>query len=159
MKIKLKAAIISIIAASLLFTFYQPGDAQLYYNHDGSVDKNMSKHDIKQLKGKKDWWYYSVKVCANDYTMGIAGVILKSDIDKQVLGVNKNIPKGECKVYGAVMKAKDGKTLGGDLIEKHEAIQKMIELRKSINGMSKSQSKQAMEEWSMLFNMIGFNPR
>ncbi len=158
MKIKLAAIITSIMAVSLLFAVYQPSSAVPYYNHDGSVDKNLTKHDIKQLKGKKDWWYYSVKVCANDYTMGIAGVVLKSDTDKQVLGVNKNIPKGECKVYGAVMRAKDSSTLGGDLIENHEAIQKMLELKNSM-GKSKSQYNKAADEWGMLFHMTGFNPR
>jgi hypothetical protein len=158
MKIKLAAIITSIIAAGLLFAVYQPGDAQSYYNHDGSVEKNMSKYKTEQLKGKKDWWYYAVKVCANEYTMGIAGVVLKSDMDKQVLGVNKNIPKGECRVYGAVMKAKDGKTLGGELIEKHEAIQRMLDLKNSM-GKSKLQYKQTAEEWGMLFNMVGYNPR
>jgi len=159
MKIKLAAIITSIVAAGLLFAMYQPGDAAPYYNHDGSVDKNLTKHQIEQLKGKKDWWYYSVKVCANEYTMGIAGVVLKSDMDKQVLGVNKNIPKGECRVYGAVMKAKDSKTLGGDLIEKHEAMQRMLELKKGFGGMSKSQFNQAADEWGMLFHMTGYNPR
>jgi len=158
MKIKLAAIITSLVAAGLLFAVYQPGDAAPYYNHDGSVDKNLTKYKIEQLKGKKDWWYYSVKVCANDYTMGVAGVVLKSDMDRQVLGVNKNIPKGECKEYGAVMRAKDGKTLGGELIEKHEAIQRMLDLKNSM-GKSKSQYKQAADEWAMLFNMIGYNPR
>jgi hypothetical protein len=158
MKIKLAAIITSVAAAGLLFAVYQPGEAQTYYNHDGSVDKSMSKHQVEQLKGKKDWWYYSVKVCANDYTMGVAGVVLKSDIDKQVLGVNKNIPKGECRVYGAVMKAKDGKTLGGDLIEKHEAMKRMLDLKNSMSK-SKSQFKQTADEWGMLFNMVGYNPR
>lgn len=158
MKLKLATIITSIAAAGLLFAVYQPGEAQTYYNHDGSVDKSMSKHKVEQLKGKKDWWYYSVKVCANDYTMGIAGVVLKSDMDKQVLGVNKNIPKGECRVYGAIMKAKDGKTLGGDLIEKHEAIKRMLDLKNSV-GKSKSQFKQAADEWGMLYNMVRYNPR
>jgi len=158
MKIKLAAIITSIIAAGLLFAVYQPGNAAPYTNADGSVEKYMSKVHTEQLKGKKDWWYYSVKVCATDYTMGIAGVVLKSDMDKQVLGVNRNIPKGECREYGAVMRAKDGKTLGGDLIEKQEAIQRMLDLRSSV-GKSKSQFKQTADEWGMLFNMIRFNPR
>jgi hypothetical protein len=158
MKIKLTAIITSFIAAGLIFAVYQPGDAATYTNADGSVEKYMSKVTTEQLKGKKDWWYYSVKVCANDYTMGIAGVVLKSDMDRQVLGVNKNIAKGDCKVYGAVMKAKDGKTLGGELIEKHEAIQRMLDLKNSV-GKSKSQYKQAAEEWGMLYNMIRYNPR
>ena len=158
MKIKLAAIITSIVAAGLLFAVYQPGDAATYSNADGSVEKYMTKLQIEQLKGKKDWWYYSVRVCANDYTLGIAGVVLKSDMDKQVLGVNKNISKGTCKVFGAVMKAKDGKTLGGELIEKHEAIQKMLDLKNSISK-SKSMNRQAAEEWGMLFNMIRFNPR
>jgi hypothetical protein len=56
------------------------------------------------------------------------------------------------------MKAKDGKTLGGDLIEKHEAIKRMIDLKNSV-GKSKSQFKQAADEWGMLYNMIRYNPR
>ena len=63
-------------------------------------------------------WNYTVKVCANDYPMAIHSVILKSDMDKQVLGFNKTIKKGDCTYAAAVMKAKDGKTLGAELIQK-----------------------------------------
>ncbi len=80
-------------------------------------------------------------------------------MDKVVLGVNKNIKKGDCKTYGAVMKAKNGETLGGELIEKHEAVQKMIELQKHKSKLTKSQYQIAMKEWAMYFHMTGFNAR
>ncbi len=158
MKLKLAAIITSIVAGGLLFAVNQPGEAATYTNADGTVEKYMTRIPPQPLAGHKGWWYYSVNVCATDYTMGIAGVVLKSDIDRQVLGVNKNLVKGSCQVFGAVMKANDGKTLGGELLEKHEVIQKMQDLRSSMMK-SKSKSNQIAEEWGMLFNMLRYNPR
>ncbi len=148
-----------MLSISLLFSIYQPTSAAPYYNHDGSIDENVEKYKVEPLKGKKNYWYYAVKVCANDYTMGIAGIVLKSDMDTKVLGVKKNIKKGDCKVYGAVMKAKNGETLGAEVIENHEAVQKMTELKKSFSKLSKSQLKSASQEFGKLFLMTGFNPR
>lgn len=156
MKKRIALTITSILAMSMFFSVYQPTDAVPYYNHDGSVDEKMTKHTVEQLKNKKDHWYYAVKVCADKYTMGVAGIILKSDMDKKILTVDRNIKKGDCKVYGAVMMAKNGNTLGGELIEKHEAVQKMFELKKDITKLPKSQFKIVMEDWSMYRMMTGF---
>lgn len=158
MKRKISAILTTILAVSLVFSVYQPSNAAPYYDHDGSVDEKITKYKVEKLT-KKDYWYYAVKVCADDYTMGIAGVILKSDMDKKVLGIKKTIKKGDCKVYGAVMKAKNGDTLGGELVENHEAIQKMIELKKDVTKLPKSQFNEAIKEWSMYYWMSGFNPR
>lgn len=159
MKTKVAAILTSILAVSLLILVYQPTNAATYYNHDGSVDEHITKYKVEPLKKSKNYWYYAVKVCADDYTMGVAGIILKSDMDRVVLGVNRNIMKGDCKVYGAVMKANSGDTLGGELIEKHEAVQKMLELKKDMITLPKSQIKAAMNEWAMYYDMTGFNPR
>lgn len=156
MKAKLLALIASISVASLLFAVTQSGDAQTYYGHDGSLDKYLSKTEVKKLKGKGDLWAYIVKACATDRHLAVAGVILKSDIDTRVLGVNKNIRMGDCSYYGAVMNAKDGKTLGAELIEKHEALDKVQQLLKDFPSMTKSQKQKAMNEYIQLQTMIGF---
>jgi hypothetical protein len=54
LKAKLLALIASISVASLLFAATQSGDAQTYYGHDGSLDKYLSKTEVKKLKGKGD---------------------------------------------------------------------------------------------------------
>ncbi len=153
---KLMVILATITATGLLTSMYQPTNAAPYYNHDGSIDENITKYKVEPLKGKKNYWYYAVKVCADDYPMGIAGAILKSDMDQKVLWIDKYIKKGDCKVYGAVMKAKNGETLGGEVIENHEAIQIMLELKDT--SLPKSQFKAAMKEWSMYRMMTGFNP-
>ena len=124
MKTKLTTIIASLTIASLLFSVYQPGNAISYYGHDGSVDNSITKVKVEPYKGKPGYWVYLVKVCADDHNLGVAAVILKSDIAKKELGVNKSIKKGDCSHYGAVMKAKDGNTLGAELIERHEALEK-----------------------------------
>jgi sialic acid synthase SpsE len=62
---------------------------------------------------------------------------------------------GDCSYYGAVMNAKDGKTLGADLIEKHEALDKTQQLLKDFPSMTKSQKQKAMNEYIQLQTMIG----
>lgn len=156
MKTKLLALFASIAVSSLLFAATQSGDAQTYYGHDGSLDKYLSKTEVKKLKGKGDLWAYIVKACATDRHLAIAGVILKSDIDSRILGVNKNIRMGDCSYYGAVMNAKDGKTLGAELIEKHEAVEKSQQLLKGFSSMTKSQKQKAMTEYFQLQTMLGF---
>lgn len=153
---KLTILIVSILVTGLIFSAYQPSKAVTYYGHDGSVDKYLSKVKVEQLKGKKDYWAYIVKACASDRTLGVAGVILKSDIDQKVLGVNKNIPKNGCSYYGAVMKAKDGNTLGAELIEKHEALARMQQINSDLPSMNKIQKQLALKEYSDLRTITGF---
>lgn len=157
MKTKLTIIIISIVAASLLLTAYQPSNAVTYYGHDGSVDKYLEKVQVKKLK-KGDFWSYIVRACATDYTLGVAQIILKSDSEQVNLGVNKNIPKGKCSAFGAVMKAKDGSTLGAELIEKHEAIDRMQSI---LNNMPKSSNKinSAMSELIQIITTTGILPK
>ena len=156
MKKKLTGITVSVIAVTLLLTAYQPTNAQYYYGHDGSIDKYMQKVKVEPFKGKKDFWVYIVKACATDHSLGVAGVILKSDIDQKNLGVNKNIPKGKCSHYGAVMKAKDGSTLGAELIERHEALSEVSSLKNSLNGdLSRKQIQSIMKEISYYRNILG----
>jgi hypothetical protein len=156
MKTKLVIVITSIVAASLIFTTTQSSSAVTYSGHDGSVDKYLSKVKVEPYKNKKDLWVYLIKACATDRTLAVAGVILKSDIDTKVLGVNKNIRKGDCSSYGAVMNAKDGKTLGAELIEKHEALDRMQQILDDINTKNKVQKELAKKEYSELRQMTGF---
>lgn len=78
MKTKLIASIITIFVIILAVSSYQPINAATYTGHDGSVDKYLTKVKVSKLKGTL--WAYIVKACATDYSMGIAEVILKSDM-------------------------------------------------------------------------------
>lgn len=122
MKRLLIAVLISVVATSLFLSTQQPSDAQTYSSTYGSDDKYLTKVKVEKMK-QGSLWAYIVKACATDRHLAIAAVVLKSDIDEKFLGVNKNLGKGTCTYYGAVMNAKDGKTLGADLIEKHEALE------------------------------------
>jgi hypothetical protein len=150
------AVIVTLVAAGLIFAVYQPSNAITYAGHDGSLDNYLSKAKVEKYKGKKDLWVYIVKACATDRTLAVGGVILKSDIDSRVLHVDKNIGKGKCSYYGAVMNAKDGNTLGAELIEKHEAVAKMQQLLKDMPKMSKVQKQLAQKEYSELQRMVGY---
>lgn len=156
MNTKLTAVITSAVIASLIFSVYQPTNAVTYTGHDGSVTKYLTKAKVEPYKGKKDTWVYIVKACATDRTLGVAGVILKSDSDTRVLGVNKNIAKGQCSQYGAVMNAKNGQSLGAELIEHHQALDKMQKTLKDFPKMTKTQRDLAMKEYSQLQAMTGY---
>ena len=142
----------SLAIASLLFASYQPGNAKTYYNHDGTVDKHLTKIKVEPYKGKKDLWVYLVKACATDRNLSIAAVTLKSDMSEHLLGVNKSIKEGDCSVYGAVMKARDGNTLGAELIERHEAVQRMQDL---MEGEAKHMPPEDRDEISRLQFITG----
>lgn len=155
MKTKLTAIIASLTIASLLFSVYQPGNAVTYYGHDGSVEEYLTKTKVEPYKGKQGYWVYMVKACATDYNLGVAAVILKSDIAKKELGVNKTIKKGECSHYGAVMKAKDGNTLGAELIERHEALDRYNEILSDMAGKSIKEKKDLRKELYSYRAMLG----
>ena len=57
------------------------------------------------------------------------------------------------------MKAKDGKTLGAELVEKHEAVEKMVKILKDSQDASKLQRKNMMKEFMRLYTTIGLMPR
>lgn len=159
MKKRITISIFSIIAASLLFAAYQPSDAVTYYGHDGSIDKTMKKVAVDPIKGKSGLWNYTVKICANDYPMAIHSVKLKSDTEQIVLGFNKTLKKGDCTYAASVMKAKDGKTLGAELIQKHEAVEKMLQLGKDMSKMSQKQKQSTLKEIIQLYMSTGLMPR
>jgi len=149
----------SVLVFTLIFTSIQSTEAISYYGHDGSVGEYLEKTVVKPYPGKKDTWTYVVKACATSHNIGIAGVILKSDIDQQTLGVNKSLAKGKCSFYGAVMKAKDGKTLGAELILKSQAVEKMEKILKDGPNVSDAQRKNMMKEFIRLYTMTGLMPR
>ena len=159
MKKKLIGLAASILAISLIFSSVKSTEAISYYGHDGSVSEYLEKVVVKPYGNKKDYWTYIVKACATTHNLGIAEVILKSDLDKKVLGVNKSITKGKCSSYGAVMKAKDGNTLGAELIEKYEALERMEQILKEGPDVSKNQRKVLMKEFYRLYTTIGLMPR
>ena len=149
----------SIVVFTLIFASIQSTEAASYYGHDGSVSEYLEKTVVKPYPGKKDTWTYIVKACATTHNLGVAGVILKSDIDQQVLGVNKSIAKGKCTFYGAVMKAKDGKTLGAELILTSQAVEKMEKILKDSHSVSDKERQTLMKEFIRLYTMTGLMPR
>jgi len=159
LKKSLIGSLLSILVLTIVFSSVQYTDAQSYYGHDGSVDEYLEKIVVKPYPGKKDYWTYVVKACAKSHNIAIAEVILKSDIDKKILGVNKSIVKGQCSTYGAVMKAKDGRTLGADLIEKYEALEQMEKILKNGPNSSIKERKVMMKEFTRLYTTIGLMPK
>lgn len=155
MKKQLIGLILAILVLTIIFSSFQSTGAVSYYGHDGSVSENLQKIVVKPYPGKKDLWVYVVKACAKTHHLGVAGIILKSDIDTVKLGVNKIIVKGNCSSYGAIMKAKNGNTLGAELIQRHEALEKYDSLVKSIPGTSKNNIKGVMKEISFYRNILG----
>lgn len=149
----------SILILTIVFSAIQPTEAVTYSGHDGSVSEYLEKVTVKPYQNKKDYWVYIIKACATDHALGVSGVILKSDTEKIVLGVNKSIKKGDCSHYGAVMKAKDGRSLGAELIQKHESVEKQIQIIKDIKNASSSQKKIMMQEYMKIYMMTGFLPR
>jgi len=147
----------SILITGLTLANFQQGNA-IQYN-DGSVDEYLTKVKVEPYKGKNDLWVYIVRACATDHNLAVTEVILKSDIDQKVLGVNKTIAKGKCLSFGAVMKAKDGNTLGAELIEKHEAISKMQNLINDMPNLTKNEKKSAWKELIHLIATTGLIPR
>ena len=156
---KLMYVIASTLVSSLLFSAYQPSAATPYYNHDGSVDEGLEKILVKKLqRGDNNYWY-RVQVCAENYPIKITQMVFKSDIDKVTQGINKMVPKGECKSYGATMKANDPNTLGAEMIEVYEAVEKMQQLLKDMPTMSKNDRKVAHHQFIELFVATGIMPR
>jgi len=95
--------------------------------YEKQADSNYVKEKIvKPYTGKSGWWIYIIKVCASDHSLGIAEVILSSDMETRYLGVGKSIAKNDCSTYGAVMKAKNGSTLGYKMTTTSEAAEKII---------------------------------
>lgn len=129
-----------------------------YSGHDGSISVNLEKVTVEPYKGRPGLWVYIVKACAGVYPLSVAGVILKSDVEQQTMGVNKTIQKGECSHYGAVMKAKDGKTLGAELITKGDAAKKITDILND-KTMTSKQKTTAFKELLKLYTWLGITPK
>jgi len=99
-------------------------DAATYEKQADS--KYVKEKIVKPYSGKNGWWSYIIIVCADDHNIGIAEVILSSDSETRYLGVNKSIAKNDCSTYGAVMKAKNGSTLGYKITTTSEAVEKIV---------------------------------
>jgi len=118
---------ISILAVLLVvaITSLHSTDAVTYEKQEDS--KYVKQKIIEPIKGKSGWWKYLLKVCADDRNVGIAEVVLSSDMETIYQGVNKGLAKGKCTYFGATMKAKDGNTLGYKITQIHEATEKILE--------------------------------
>lgn len=89
--------------------------------------KYVKERIVEPLKGHTGWWKYLLTVCADDYSLAITEIVLSSDTEVIYQGVNKAIPKGDCSHYGAVMKAKNGASLGYKITLTSEAVQKILD--------------------------------
>lgn len=144
----------SALVGSLILAPLHTSEAQTYAGNDGSVSKYLTKTLVKQYKIGSPYWSYIVKACATDYALAVSMIDLKSDVEKVTLGVNQVIPKGECSYYGAVMKAKEGKTLGATLITKTDALN---EAQSIISNLSKNPNRdQSIERLMEIFQTLGF---
>lgn len=154
-----KIIFFSLIAlvGSLMLLPLQNGDATTYVGHDGSVSEYLTKVNVQQYKKGSQYWIYIVEACAKDYPLAVAGIDLKSDIEKVSLGVNKIIPKGQCSYYGAVMRANNGQTLGATLILKDDAIREAQNIIAKIP--SSPQKEQLINRLMEIYNQLGFVPR
>jgi len=121
-----------------VMALYQPSEAATYQPLDSDF-KYVEKRIAEPLKGRSGYWVYHLKVCATDHSLAIAEVVLKSDMEIIYQGVNKIIPKGDCSYYGAVMKAKDGKTLGYKITQKHEAVEQILAYKQGKPSVSLSE--------------------
>ncbi len=122
----IKLVTVSLLAVLVITasTWIHATDAATY---EKQADfKYVKERIVKPYPGKSGWWIYHLHVCANDYTLGIAEVVLSSDVETIYQGVNKAIPKGGCSTYGAVMKAKNGSTLGYKITTISEAADKIV---------------------------------
>lgn len=133
--IKILGILAVIFSISLIASTYQPSNAATYTPLDSNF-KYVKDRIIKPLPGKSLYWHYLLKVCADDHALAITEVILKSDMETIYQGVDKIIPKGKCSHYGAVMKAKDGKTLGYKITQTHEAVEKILAFKQGKPGIS-----------------------
>ncbi|MFB5612916.1 MAG: hypothetical protein ACE5RL_06400 [Nitrosarchaeum sp.] len=159
MKKQFMGALAAILVLTIVFSSVQHTNAVPYSGYDGSISKHLEKVTVKQYPGKSDYWVYIVKACATSYPLAVTEVILKSDMERQNLGVNKVIQKGECSHYGVVMKAKNGNTLGAELVQKHEAVEKMQQILKDAKNKSSSQRSNMMDELLRLYTITGLMPR
>ena len=143
----------SVLVTGLALANFQQSNA--IQNYDGSVDEYLTKVKVEPMRGKKDLWVYIIKACAEDQNVRVVEVILKSDTEEIRLGVNKSISPGKCSYYGAVMKAKDGNTLGAVLIDDHEAREKISQLKSEIPNLSKIQLRTAIKEYLHYVSLLG----
>lgn len=102
-----------------------PSGAAINYDKQENF-KYVKEKIVKPYPGKSGWWIYHLWVCADNYNLGIAEVVLSSDTETLYQGVNKAIVKGDCSTYGAVMKAKNPATLGYKITTISEAADKII---------------------------------
>lgn len=133
--IKILGILAIILSVSLIASTYQPSVAAPYTPLDSNF-KYVKERIIKPIPGKSLYWSYLLKVCADDHSLAITEIILKSDMETLYQGVNKIIPKGKCSHYGAVMKAKDSKTLGYKITQTHEAVEKLLAYKQGKPGIS-----------------------
>ena len=122
---------INLLAISVLVALVVISGTSLHATDAATYEKQsdfkyVKERIVKPYPGKSGWWIYHLHVCADDYSLGIAEVVLSSDTETLYQGVNKAIAKGDCSTYGAVMRAKSGSTLGYRITTISEATDKIV---------------------------------
>jgi len=158
-KIIIFVALSVLVGSLILAPLHSEAAPAPYVGHDGSVDKYLTKLVVKQYKPGSQYWSYIVRACATDYPLAVAMVDLKSDVEQVSLGVNKVIQKGDCSYYGAVMKAKDGKTLGATMTLKSDAALEIQGILAKLPTSTQTQKDQLIGRLIQLYNMLGYIPR
>ncbi len=121
----LKLVVVCLLAVSVIAaSTWMHANAVTYEKQADS--QYVKERIVKQYPGKSGWWIYHLWVCADNYNLGIAEVVLSSDTETLYQGVNKAIVKGDCSTYGAVMKAKNPATLGYKITTISEAADKIV---------------------------------
>ena len=117
---------ISILAVLIIIAVTLVQSSEAATTDPQSISKYIKSKTIKQIPGKTGWYYYMLKVCADDHHLAVTEVILSSDTETIYEGVNGYIIKGKCSFYGAVMKAKNASSLVFKITSTDEAVQKII---------------------------------
>ncbi|MDH3618074.1 MAG: hypothetical protein OES14_05835 [Nitrosopumilus sp.] len=114
---KIIGGIASVIFLSVIFLSVQSTDGEPKIELIVLNDENIEILRLEPYRLLSNHWTYIVNVCATINNLDISEVILKSDIDEQVLGVNKTIEKGNCSSFGSIMKGIDKESFSAELVK------------------------------------------
>jgi len=116
---KIIIGIASLILLSVIFLSVQSTDGESKMELSVLDDENIDVIRLEPYRQINNHWTYIVNVCATINNLDISEVILKSDIDEQVLGVNKTIEKGKCSSFGSIMKGIDKESFSAELVKEN----------------------------------------
>lgn len=117
MKKKIIVSFASILVVAIVFLSVQPTQGQSNFDPIVSSNENIELVRLEPYRLQSNHWTYIVNVCATSHSIDVDKVILKSDKDEQILGVNKTIEKGKCSPFGSIMKGIDSESFSAKIIE------------------------------------------